>query len=211
MNAYNATVRISQTGNCWFCNIQTVFSLSGLTMKLCCRSFRMQRLYLYRLDSYLTDFCSFRNEAIIQLVKLACRFNQNDRVDKYGTDKARKGFWLGISAVNSASELNLGELSSMFVAFYQKTRAKIEIDAIGRQFQQSQANQFGIEADRNSSIRYSKTMLNNATQFYCFTRIRKSTWDYSSKIPSVRVRQGLNRLATIRQQAHSRRRTYAKA
>src|SRR5882762_8478720 len=138
--AYNATVRISQTGNCWFCNIQTVFSLSGLTMKLCCRSFRMQ--------------------AIIQPVKLACRFNQNDRVDKYGTDKARKGFWLGISAVNSASKLNLGELSSMFVAFYQKTRAKVEIDAIGRQFQQSQANQFGIEADRNSSIRYSKTMLN---------------------------------------------------
>jgi hypothetical protein len=98
----------------------------------------MQRLYLYRLDSYLTDFCSFRNEAIIQLVKLACRFNQNDRVDKYGTDKARKGFWLGISAVNSASELNLGELSSMFVAFYQKTRAKVENDAIGRQFQQGQ-------------------------------------------------------------------------
>src|SRR6266478_3092970 len=211
MNAYNATVRISQTGNCWFCTIQTVFNRSGLTMKPCCRSFRMQRLYLYRLDSYLTGFCSFRNEAIIQLVKLACRINQNDRVDKYGTEKARKGFWLGISALGPASELNLGEISLMFVAFYHKTRAKIEIDAIGRQFQQGQANQIGVEANRDPSIRYSKTMLNNATQFYCFTRIRKSTWDYSSKIPNVLVRQDSNRLARLRQQANSRRRTCAKA
>ena len=113
--------------------MRSTFHLSSLVLKreTLPSFFRMQRLYLYRLHSHLTGFCSFRNEAIIQLVKLACRINQNDRVDKYGTEKARKGFWLGISAVNPASKLNLGEISSMFVAFYQKTQAKVEIDAIG--------------------------------------------------------------------------------
>ncbi len=37
--------------------------------------------------------------------------------------------------VDPASKLNLGEISSMFVAFYQKTRAKVENDAIGWRFQ----------------------------------------------------------------------------